>query len=820
MSDDENPQFHTVDWRKEPIPERPTSGQVAVRTPALEPPESAKDTSHSGTLNGPDAPREADPSKPFPFLEPPRVAGDLGRMGVYRVLRVLGKGGMGIVFDCEDTGLGRRVAVKVLRPDIADDTLRKRFLREARLAALLTSEYLPHVYQVGEHHGLPFLAMEYLKGESLESRLQREGRLPVAEALAIARQVAEGLRVAHEQGLIHRDVKPANLWLEGDGPGSEVRKVKVLDFGLARPLDSDEGLTSHDQLMGTPRYMAPEQVHGDPLDARADLYALGSTLYHMLTGQAPFDGKNVTALLLAVVSEDAPSPRKLTTDVPESVATLVLELLSKSPNERPASATHVIERIRAIEEGRESDPATHPRRTQLERMAPAQHPTSARSTRGWAYALAAVLLVGIVGVAGWALWPGSTPQEPPANSQAAPATIPPSSEPLKIGILHSMTGTFAPSGRPLVDALTLAIEEINQAGGVLGRRLQPVLEDGCSDCAVFKQRAEKLITRDGVAVLFGCYGSSNRKRVAEVCERYDHLLFYYADYEGLEQSPCVAYVSGSPNQQLRPAAEWVVRNLDRRKFFLVGSDYVFSRAANAILKDELATMGHLKAVVVGEGYEPLESSDFAQIVREIQTAQPDMILNTIEGSSNVAFLQALRGSAGPRGRIPVLWFGFGEEEMAVLNPADLQGDYLAGHYFQTLEGKENEAFVARFRARFPTRRVTDGMLGAYASVYLWKQAVESARSVAPPDVRKALRGQSISTPEGKITLDPDTLHAWRTARVGKVMDQLRVQVEFTSPGPLKPEPFPPSRPRGEWKRFLADLYEGWGQRWEAPRKTK
>jgi urea transport system substrate-binding protein len=421
---------------------------------------------------------------------------------------------------------------------------------------------------------------------------------------------------------------------------------------------------------------------------------------------------------------------------------------------------------------------------------------------------------------GWALWPDGSGRETRPNQQAAPATAPSPPEPLKVGILHSLTGTFASSGRPLVDALTLAIEEINQSGGVLGRRLQPVLEDGCSDCTVFVQRAEKLITRDGVVALFGCYGSSNRKRVAEVCERYDHLLFYYSDYEGLEQSPCVAYVSGSPNQQLGPAAEWAVRNLDRRRFFLVGSDYVFSRVANAILKDTLASMTHLKAIVAGEAYKPLESADFAEVVRAIRTAEPDMILNTLEGSSNVAFLQALRGSAGPRGRIPVLWFGFGEEEMAVLNPADLQGDYLAGHYFQTLEGKENEAFVAKFRARFPSRRVTDGMLGAYASVYLWKQAVESARSAAPPDVRKALRGQSIATPEGRITLDPGALHAWRTARVGKVLDRLRVQVEFTSPGPIRPEPFPASRPREVWEKFLTDLYEGWGQRWEAPRKIK
>ena len=813
MANDSNWQFGTLAGRQ----------GVAVEPAANNAPrpEAMPDTSHGETLDSPPASgRPADPNS-FAFLDPPQDPGYLGRLGPYRVLRMLGKGGMGIVFECEDSSLGRRVAVKVLRPEIADAMLRKRFLREARLAAALSSEYLAHVYQVGEHNGLPFLAMEFLQGESLESKLQRDGRLPVPACLAIARQVAEGLRVAHDQGLIHRDIKPANLWLDRERAGSDSRRVKILDFGLARPLNTDDGLTSHDNILGTPRYMAPEQVRGETLDARADLYALGSTLYQMLTGQAPFDGKNVTALLLAVVSEDAPSPRKLSEDIPEPVADLVLALLSKSPEDRPASAAAVIERIRAIEEGRIADSPTEPQRSRPARKPaePAVRPPVAERRRpplALLGGLAAVLLAAVAGIVALAFRGGSaTP-----DSSSAASGIPTGADPIKIGIIHSLTGTFAASGRPLVDALAMAVEEVNQNGGVLGRRLDLIVEDGCSDSRVFAQAAEKLITQERVAVLFACYGSSNRKRVAEVCEQHDRLLFYYADYEGLEQSPNVIYVCGSPNQQFRPSLEWAVRHLDRRSFFLVGSDYVYSRVANAVLKDYLADLGHLKARVVGEKYEPLDSSDFAEIVQEIHKTQPDMILNTLEGGSNVAFLNALRGHASGTKSPPILWFGFGEEEMTVLNPRDLQGDYIAAHYFQTLESKENAAFVARFRSRFPTRRVTDSMLAAHTSVHLWKQAAEQARSLATRDVREALRGMSLETAEGKITLDPTNLHAWRTARVGKVGEHLRVQVEFTSPGPIKPEPFPPSRSRTDWTSFLNNLYQGWNQRWEAPRRAQ
>src|SRR5262249_22717282 len=201
-------------------------------------------------------------SAELPFLAPAQESGELGRLGGFRILEVLGAGGMGMVLRAEDTTIGRAVAMKVMKPELAAKSgARARFLREARLASSLDHENIATIYHVGEDRGVPFFTMPLLPGETLEDRLQREGALPVDEVLRIGREAAEGLAAAHRAGLVHRDIKPSNLWLfrrpDGTGPRDQ---VKILDFGLARPLDAEVQLTSPDQLLGTPAYMSPEQV--------------------------------------------------------------------------------------------------------------------------------------------------------------------------------------------------------------------------------------------------------------------------------------------------------------------------------------------------------------------------------------------------------------------------------------------------------------------------------------------------------------------------------------------------------------------------------
>jgi WD40 repeat protein len=283
-------------------------------------------------------------------LGPPGGPGELGRLGPYRVMSVLGHGGMGVVLHADDPDLGRAVAVKVMRPALtANPEARRRFTAEARAMAALEHDHIVPVYHVGEERGIPYFVMPLLRGEPLDARLRREGKLPVAEAVRVARQVAEGLAAAHARGLVHRDVKPANIWLEAspERKSGEFR-VKLLDFGLARPAEADARLTHSGVLVGTPAYMAPEQARGETANARTDLFGLGCVLYEMLTGRQPFLRKNMTGTLLAVAAESPEPPRQLEPKLPPELNNLVLRLLAKNPPDRPSSAQVVARELERL----------------------------------------------------------------------------------------------------------------------------------------------------------------------------------------------------------------------------------------------------------------------------------------------------------------------------------------------------------------------------------------------------------------------------------------------------------------------------------------
>ena len=252
---------------------------------------------------------------------------------------------MGVVFRAEDPGLQRLVALKAMLPALAvGDTAKQRFLREARTAAAINHDNIVHIYQVGESRGVPFMAMQFLQGEPLDKRLQRETRLPVAEVLRIGREVALGLAAAHKRGLIHRDVKPANLWLEG-----ESRRVKILDFGLARSMGDQNHLTQTGAILGTPAYMAPEQANSSPVDHRCDLFSLGGVLYRMCTGELPFKGNDILSILAALALNTPEPPAALNAEVPVALSELVMQLLAKKPDERPESAESVVQALEDIE---------------------------------------------------------------------------------------------------------------------------------------------------------------------------------------------------------------------------------------------------------------------------------------------------------------------------------------------------------------------------------------------------------------------------------------------------------------------------------------
>jgi serine/threonine protein kinase len=290
------------------------------------------------------------PAEYYDFLAPAEASDELGRLGPYRVLGVLGTGGMGVVFQAEDPSLQRVVALKALLPTLAiSPSARQRFMREARAAAALDDDHIVHIYQVGEDRGIPYMAMQLLKGEPLEARLKGEPVLPVAEVLRIGREIAEGLAVAHAHGLIHRDIKPANIWLEA--PPLHTRhanaRVKILDFGLARAAVGDVHLTQSGAILGTPAYMAPEQ--GKMADQRTDLFSLGCVLYRMATGQPAFHTSDAVTTLIAVATQNPPAPREVNANVPVDLDRLIMQLLAKEPDQRPQSAAVVVDQIRAIE---------------------------------------------------------------------------------------------------------------------------------------------------------------------------------------------------------------------------------------------------------------------------------------------------------------------------------------------------------------------------------------------------------------------------------------------------------------------------------------
>jgi serine/threonine protein kinase len=302
-------------------------------------------------------------SQEYAFLAPPQCPDELGRLGPYRVLEVLGAGGMGVVFRAEDPQLMRPVALKAMLPAMAErGDARQRFLREARAAAGISHDHIITVYQVGEDGGVPYLAMQYLNGETLDKHLDHEGSLSVAEVIRIGREIALGLSAAHQRYLIHRDIKPANIWLERQLEALPSAwfggRVKLLDFGLARAVGEEGQLTQLGGIVGTPAYMAPEQAQGKGVDARADLFSLGCVLYRMATGKAPFSGADVVSTLMAVATHDPPPPHELNGRFPKAVSQLIMKLLAKEVANRPASATEVAEALNRLARELAEQPTT------------------------------------------------------------------------------------------------------------------------------------------------------------------------------------------------------------------------------------------------------------------------------------------------------------------------------------------------------------------------------------------------------------------------------------------------------------------------------
>ena len=359
-------------------------------------------------------------------------------------------------------------------------------------------------------------------------------------------------------------------------------------------------------------------------------------------------------------------------------------------------------------------------------------------------------------------------------------------ETVKLGILHSLTGTIAIAEASIVDAEKMAIEEINAGGGVLGRKIEPVVEDGASDWPTFAEKTKKLLQRDKVAAIVGCYTSASRKAVLPALNQLNGLLYYPTYYEGQEQDKAVIYTSQEATQSVIQAIEWMAKQ-QGKTFFLVGSDYIYPRTCNKIAKPTITRVG---GSVVGEEYAPLGHTEFSSIINKIKAAKPDWIYSTVVGGSNVAFYKQLKAAGLDGAKQKLLSTVVSENEIEGIGRENAVGYYACMGYFQSQKNPQNERFVKAFKAKYGAERVIgDPMQCAYNAVYLWKLASEKAKSFDVPKVVAASSGLEFDAPEGKIRIHASNHHVAKKVRVGRARPDGQFDIVYESVV-IEPNPFP------------------------------
>jgi len=361
-----------------------------------------------------------------------------------------------------------------------------------------------------------------------------------------------------------------------------------------------------------------------------------------------------------------------------------------------------------------------------------------------------------------------------------------SGDTIKVGDLHSLSGTMAISEVTVKNAELLAMDQINAAGGVLGKKIVPVVEDGQSDWPTFAEKSQKLISVDKVAVVFGGWTSASRKAMLPVYESNKALLFYPVQYEGLEASPYIYYMGATTNQQIVPALDYL-KSKGKTKLFLVGSDYVFPKTANKEIKAYAKANG---IDIVGEEYTPLGATEYGTIINKITAAHPDAVFNTLNGDSNVAFFKQLRSQGVTPQQLPVLSVSVAEQEVKGIGADVVAGDLVAWNYYQTTNTPESVAFVKAYQDKYGSDKVVDDpMEAAFVGVHLWAMAVAKAGTTNVEAVKTALGGLTYQAPEGLVTVDASNHHLSKTARIGVIDASGQINEVANSGGPIAPDPF-------------------------------
>lgn len=736
-------------------------------------------------------------------------------LGKYQITALLGVGGMGVVLKAHDPAIERDVAIKVLPSQLStNETTLNRFLAEAKSAGKLNHPNAVAIYELGHDQGIYYLVMEIVSGGSAADSLERRGAFSVGEATRLAIEACRGLSAAHQQNLIHRDIKPANLLLTHEGT------VKVADFGLAKHVERESMmLTEAGHLVGTPFYMSPEQCQSTQVDARSDVYSLGATYYSLLTGETPYkDAGSVVQVMFAHCNAAPPNPQDVEPSIPVACRLIIQQAMAKNPEGRYQSMDQMRVDLEAVLAAISGVGIRLPSETRTVSLETDRKDGKASRRNVFKKVAAGVgLLVAGGSGTGYFLFIGDRKTTLNGDNESVAITAVtsvPRGEPIRVGVLHSLSGTMGQSGNSVAEATLLAIEELNRNGGVLGRPVEAVVADGRSDQARFLIEARRLIEVEKVCTIFGCWTSANRKTIVPLVEELDHLLVYPLQYEGLEESPNVIYTGATPNQQVIPAVKWAYAFERKRRFFLVGSDYVFPRVIHEVIKDQLQELG---AEMVGEAFLPLGSSDVSTVVKQIAEAKPDIILNSINGNSNFAFFKQLYSAGITSETVPTISFSMAEEEFRQLETPEFEGHYAAWNYFQSIDTKENAEFIGSYRRKYgPQRVVTDPMESAYFGVKLWGQAVEEAGTTEVGRIRRAMLGQRMTAPSGNVRIEPATQHTFKTSRIGRIQADGQFEIVWTGVKPEPPLPYSPSRTAEAWRAFLHDLYSGWGNRWSAP----
>ncbi len=387
---------------------------------------------------------------------------------------------------------------------------------------------------------------------------------------------------------------------------------------------------------------------------------------------------------------------------------------------------------------------------------------------------------------------------------------------IKIGILHSLSGTMAISETALKNTALMTIEEINAKGGVLGKKLEAVVVDPASNWPLFAEKARQLITQDKVAVVFGCWTSVSRKSVLPVFEELDSLLFYPVQYEGEELSQNVFYTGAAPNQQAIPAVEYLMSKDGggAKRFVLLGTDYVYPRTTNKILRAFLKSKGVAEADIM-EDYTPFGHSDYQTIIAKIKKfageGKKTAVISTINGDSNVPFYKELGNQGLKATDVPVVAFSVGEEELRGVDTKPLVGHLAAWNYFMSVKNAENTAFIKQYKAwakannlpNLDTVVTNDPMEATYVGIHMWKQAVEKAKSTDVDKVRKAMAGQTFKAPSGFVLkMDETNHHLHKPVMIGEVQGDGQFDVVWKTKGPIRAQPWSPFIPGNETKQKL------------------